>query len=402
MTSTTLSEIHALFDRSITSIQEYESSAFDRLLNLTSDGQIVLFGSGNLGRKTLQELRIVGIEPIAFSDNNSSLWNQTIEGIPVLSPENSAAKYGADALFVTTIWNASRKCRYPILRQQLTKLGCVNVTSFVPLFWKYPDLFLPHYCVDLPHKIYEDKERFLEAFALLSDDLSREQYLNQLRWRVFLDFDSLSIANDPQYFSKSALPPLKDEVFIDCGAFDGDTVGAIINFQNFHHNFRQLICFEPDPDNCQKLKKFVANLSPEFKEKIVIYQKATGKERGKIQFSAVGLASSAITEAGEIEVEAVSLDETVLENAPTFIKMDIEGAEIDTLIGARKIIEQHAPILAIASYHLQDHLWRIPLVIQSIREDYSFFLEQYGADGLEVVLYAIPNHRLIDRSASGI
>jgi hypothetical protein len=74
--------------------------------------------------------------------------------------------------------------------------------------------------------------------------------------------------------------------------------------------------------------------------------------------------------------------------------MDIEGAEPDALLGARNIIKNDLPVLAVCLYHNQEHLWKIPLLIQSISSEYNFFLKRYSDECWELVCYAVPNHRL--------
>ena len=90
-------------------------------------------------------------------------------------------------------------------------------------------------------------------------------------------------------------------------------------------------------------------------------------------------------------VNCVALDTALSGAQPTYIKMDIEGAELDALNGARGIIKQYAPVLAICTYHLQDHLWKIPLLIESMNPGYNFFLHPHLVEGWDLVCYAIPN-----------
>jgi hypothetical protein len=78
---------------------------------------------------------------------------------------------------------------------------------------------------------------------------------------------------------------------------------------------------------------------------------------------------------------------------PTFIKMDIEGAEMDALRGARETIQKHKPILSICVYHRQDDLWRVPLLIESMAEGYRFYLRPHDVDGWQLVCYAVPEGR---------
>jgi hypothetical protein len=75
--------------------------------------------------------------------------------------------------------------------------------------------------------------------------------------------------------------------------------------------------------------------------------------------------------------------------------MDIEGTEPDTLLGASQIIASRAPVLAICLYHAQEHLWQIPLLIQSLNKDYNFFLRRYADECWEIVCYAVPKNRIL-------
>ena len=390
MSSSLLLELENLLKKPIASIKDYESSLFEQLLE-KSQGQIVLFGAGNLGKKCLAGLRSVGIEPVAFADNNMALWGTKIEGVEVLSPETVMKKYGDNVLFIVAIWSIGRNRSFITIRNQLQKIGFLNVASFIALFWRYNQFFLPYYFIDLPHKIYEQAEDVIAAFMILQDDYSKEQYLNQLKCRILLDFDGLSAYKEITYFPRFLLPVINQEVFIDCGAFDGDTVQSLAAINA--GAIGKVICFEPDPQNVEKLQHSLSNLDSTIRDRIIIYQNAVGKQREKLRFSATGSGASAISSQGTLEIEAISLDEVLANEAPTFIKMDIEGAEIDAIMGAREIIKNHSPILAISVYHQQDHLWRIPLLIKSMCQDYSFFLEPHLHDGQDVIFYAIPNSR---------
>ena len=97
---------------------------------------------------------------------------------------------------------------------------------------------------------------------------------------------------------------------------------------------------------------------------------------------------------GDTEVECVTLDAALAEVTPTHIKMDIEGAELDALEGAREVIARHAPVLAVCSYHRQADLWRIPALIHSINSSYRFFLRPHRIEGWDLVCYAVPPQRV--------
>lgn len=92
-------------------------------------------------------------------------------------------------------------------------------------------------------------------------------------------------------------------------------------------------------------------------------------------------------------MECVPLDGALAGDVPTFIKMDVEGAEAATIRGALTTIRRDRPLLAVAAYHRQADLWRLPLQVDEAVNDYRFFLRQHAAEGFELVLYAVPEER---------
>jgi hypothetical protein len=99
-------------------------------------------------------------------------------------------------------------------------------------------------------------------------------------------------------------------------------------------------------------------------------------------------------ELGSFHVESVPLDLLLADEQPTYIKMDIEGAEYRALLGCRQVIAKHLPILAICLYHRQEDLWSIPLLVRSISDQYSLFLRRYSDECWEQVCYAVPKERV--------
>jgi hypothetical protein len=102
-----------------------------------------------------------------------------------------------------------------------------------------------------------------------------------------------------------------------------------------------------------------------------------------------------ISETGTIEINCAPLDEILADSSPTYIKMDIEGAELSALLGAKQVIQEFKPVLAISVYHQQNHLWRIPMIVRSFCDQYSFFLRPHNEEAWDLILYAIPHDRLI-------
>lgn len=122
---------------------------------------------------------------------------------------------------------------------------------------------------------------------------------------------------------------------------------------------------------------------------------AVGATRDRLAFDAAGDAGSTLrTQQDILRVDIAPLDELLANVAPTYIKFDVEGAEPDALVGASRVIAEHAPILAVCLYHRQDDLWRLPAFVASLTDRYRFFLRRYCDDCWEQVLYAIPRSRL--------
>jgi|HubBroStandDraft_6_1064221.scaffolds.fasta_scaffold30207_2 FkbM family methyltransferase len=384
------SELESLLAESVGDAKDRESKAFDEVA--APGSELVLFGAGNLGRRTLTGLRKIGIEPRCFVDNNSSRWGLSLEGLPLIGPEDAARLYGSRATFVVSIWGALGNDRMSTRVEQLRRLGCQSVTTFVPLYWKFPGLFLPHYTVDLPHHVHLESDRIRDAFSLLADDTSRHEFLAQMKFRLQGDFAALPPpVEGPIYFREELFHIGDKETLVDCGAFDGDTLDLFLKTKA--SSFDRIIAFEPDPDNFAKLSNLVNTLRIEIRNKITLYQAATGAVQERVKME-IGSGPSSHLGGGECEVECLTLDSILREVPVTFIKMDIEGSELATLAGARDSLRRDSPILAISAYHRQSDLWNIPLLIHEINPGYSFYLRPHMLEGWDLVCYAVPSNRL--------
>ncbi|MCW8130861.1 MAG: FkbM family methyltransferase [Planctomycetota bacterium] len=383
-------DLPALLSEDVEAARRREAAAFDAV---AQGGGIVLFGAGNLGRMTLRGLRKAGVQPLAFADNDRRKWGQTSEGLPVLAPEEAARRYGAGAAFVVCVWNATGTHRYVKSLAQLRGLGCARVCSFQHLYWKHPEALLPYLLYDLPHKVLEKREAVRAAADLWHDEASRGEYLAQVAWRLTGDF---SLLPEPlaclDYEPPGVYRMLPEEVFVDCGAYIGDTLDSLFVKQG--RPFRAYHAMEPDPGTFAKLNASVAALAPEIRARVVTHDLAASSHWHEASFSADGSEAAALSAQGNVRVRCGPLDEALKDAAPTFIKMDIEGAEQDALKGAANLIRKHRPVLAICVYHKQSDLWEIPLLIRSISADYRFFLRPHLPEGMQSVCYAVPDGRL--------
>jgi FkbM family methyltransferase len=353
-------------------------------IKLKQHSGLILFGTGQLGRITLGNLRRLGQSPLAFADNNPALSGTQLDGIPIMLPADAARQF-PQALFVTTVYTNAPVCR------QLREMGR-EFTTFAELAWCYPDAFLPRASLELPHRIFAEARDVSAAFGLWADEPSRREYLGQIAWRSTLEASALPPHSpvEETYFPSDLFDLATEEVMVDCGAFDGDSIRAFLH--RVGNSFKAAIGLEPDPVTRTRFEKWRDGLPREQAARIHLLPYATGDKRETLSFDSTGTAASAIG-SGQIQVECLPLDESVAKFAPTFIKMDIEGAEPATVRGAKEIIRQRQPILAVCLYHAQEHLWRIPLLIQSLNPSYRLFLRRYSDECWEIVCYAVPKER---------
>lgn len=377
--------LHWIETESPEAVRARERSAFDDLASPLGQS-LVLFGAGALGRRVLAGLREAGVEPVAWADNDRTLWHSQVMGLPVLSAVEAAEIYGRSACFVVTIYQGSA------VRKQLASLDCERVLPFALLLWKYADIFIPQCGLELPHRFRAQCDDIRECYGILADEDSKRELCEQLRWRYCLDYSALStpLVSSDTYFPMDLLSAAADEVFVDCGSFDGEST------RSFHDHwggkFRRVFAFEPDPVN---QKALVTNLrAMGLGDQVTVMPYAVGDRNDQVSFCCDGSMASHVTSSGAGSmVERRRLDDIEWPLLPTYIKMDVEGAELEALAGASELLRRHHPVLAICTYHRSVHLWQIPNLIRSITSDYQIFLRRYGEECWEGVCYAIPKRR---------
>lgn len=385
-------ELNQLLSEGEDGARARESAGCDAIISKLSD-KVVLFGAGNLGRRTLAGLRKIGIQPACFLDNNSRRWGTDIEGIPVLSPSEGTPQFARDGVVLVTIWGALGSDRMEARIQGLRRLGYERVYSFVPLYWRFSEYFLPHYAIDPPHRIHQSAAEVRQAFQLMGDEASQREFVAQIRFRLFAEFQCLpDPVPGPIYFQKDLFALRHDEVFVDCGAFDGDTLALFL--KQCGERFNRVAAFEPDPSNYEKLLAVVNRLPSSVREQISLFHAATGESNSTVTMN-IGAGPSSQVGSGDYSVECLSLDSALGASPVTMIKMDIEGSELPTIHGAEKIIRAHQPILAISAYHRQSDLWTIPLLIHELNPSYSIYLRPHDLEGWDLVCYAIPPNRIV-------
>jgi FkbM family methyltransferase len=339
-------------------------------------------------------LRKSGQEPLGFIDNNAALSGRQVDGVEVFSPKEASRRFDPHKVaVVVTIWCGEASDKMSDRIEPLRSLGFKDIALFGHLAWKYPDTFLPHYALDLPSRLLQQADRVSRAFDLFEDRRSREIFVSHVRWRLHLDYDALPApVNETIYFNPRLIRPSASEFLIDGGAFIGDTVQSFLETFG-RHGFHKIRSFEPDPNNFEKLQKYVAMLPAEVRSKVFPMASALGDRISSISVETSGGPSSRVGH-GDHQVACRTIDEFIEgKTLPTFVKLDIEGYEPQALRGARESISRGRAVVAACVYHAQNHLWEIPLDLEELTSGHRYFLVPHLSDGWDLVLYFVPVER---------
>ena len=223
------------------------------------------------------------------------------------------------------------------------------------------------------------------AYHLLSDEISRVTYKKLVSFRLDNDLehlDGFTSRENEQYFEDFLQLSQHDETFIDVGGFNGLNS---LEFIRLCPEFSAVHIFEPDPVNYLTCKRSVSA-----HENVYCHQNGLSNKKEQLRLVQQG-STSVISEQGATVISVETLDDVLGDLfAPTLIKMDIEGAELLAIEGAKRTIKYHHPRLAICVYHKPGDFWRIPKAILEIREDYDVYMRHYTETIYETVMFFLP------------
>ncbi len=331
--------------------------------------KLVLFGAGDCGHAVYRNLHDAGISVCCFCDNRQGGHKDEETGIDIVKPEWMKDKITKLVVLICAMEEEVHCAIY----EQVTSFG----------FDESRILLMKDYYDRLPVSYLEEKlQKYENAYQLLEDSFSRRVFLARMK-KVYLMGDISEVVSPPaeEYFDEKVI--LTDqEVFIDCGGFDGDTSVEFI--ERCGGKYDNIIIFEPELCKKEAIEKNMSGYHYQ------LYQAGVWSENTRLYFDALETVGSHVSEKeSDYVIEVKSLDETVYDKKPTFIKMDIEGSEQEALKGCRRIISDFCPKLAICVYHKPDDLYEIPALIKGMNSDYRLYLRQYASTRHETVLYAI-------------
>ena len=176
------------------------------------------------------------------------------------------------------------------------------------------------------------------------------------------------------------------ETVVDGGVYDLGSVAGFLKWCN--GNYERVFAFEPEKSNYELCKE-----KAEQWENVSLFNCGLLDRQGKIGFTS-GLGGASRIEDqqqdfySDYDISVTDLDSVIQEEKVTFIKMDIEGAEEKALLGARRVITEQKPKLAICVYHKPEDIIELPALILGMRPDYKIAFRHYSLRGTETVMYA--------------
>lgn len=221
---------------------------------------------------------------------------------------------------------------------------------------------------------------FLWLYRRLGDALSKRTLSAILiNWAVLdISYPQTVKSIFPDYWEPDIFPNNHGDVLVDVGAYVGDSIAQYVKM--YGTGYRKIYAYEVSPESCETMRANVQKLGL---HDVEIRNKGAGARPGELFLSRSASDASAnqlsADASGGQRIEVAPLDDD-LPQPITFLKMDIEGAEWDTLLGCEKIISQQHPKLAVCVYHGYDDLWRIPALIDSFYPDYEMYLRHYGGN----------------------
>ncbi len=340
----------------------------------------VIYGAGQKGRQIAELLQARQMEVLAFLDR-AATPGQSWRDIPVLHPESDEGKrLGSRHTVLVAIHN------YLVdvdeLLKDLAARGFSRLVSPISLQNTLKPLLPQHYWLDSSDAYLGNVERIEAGYRLFQEEKSRDVFLRVLDFRLNGRYGCLPPPEIGNQYAPPDLAPWRNPMrLVDCGAFDGDTIKRLAELG---FSLEAVAAFEPDLDNFRKLVDVTRSQRSAF-----CFPCAVGASACHLRFSSGQGMASHVDEQGEVFAQCVALDEAIPDFAPTLIKMDIEGAEHDALLGGENLIRRYRPGMALSAYHHPAHLWTLAQLIDSWRLGYEFFLRSHAHNTFELVLYAV-------------
>ncbi|KKM17234.1 hypothetical protein LCGC14_1677820 [marine sediment metagenome] len=379
---------------------------FRNYKNIVLEGaDVVLFGAGALGKEMLYALNRNGIKPVCFCDNDTQKHGKTIEGLPVISFEELVEQHKSSFIVLSLTHGSDLITKQLFLHDfELERvfrkesepdsklLAMYSMVGSQSLHQGYKDSVASGVIINRlreiadkvqqAHDSYDDeksKQLFILKLAVFASDLHFalfKQFMMQFSEPV-LQFGVLAYQGTPEdyfYFNNDVLQVEEGDIYVDVGAFDGDSIETFVEAcSNAEVKYQHIYGIEPDPEcfvklqhNCQKI------------DNISLHQIGLWSSTQTLHFEPSSMAiheqAGTIIDEGGIKIKALQLDDFLQNKKVTFIKMDPSCDVEEVMKGALKTLSTYKPKLALGIYHSLDEFINIPILLKKTVPEYQLFL----------------------------
>jgi len=325
---------------------------------------IVLYGMGNGADKIIDWCEANNVKVSGIFATDEFVRYQSFRGLIVEKYSDIIDKFGDDILIVIAF--ASER---PEVLSRFKELASLHetVAPHLPLF---PEKDLVSW-----EWLQKNKGRIQEVYELLVDEQSRNVFACTLNYKLSGKINYLfACETNREADLREIFTWGETESYLDLGAYNGDTVEEFLRLTN--GKCRKILAVEPDRRNARKLRAKADELAAQGIE-IETRECGIGAEIGVMSFSDSGGRQSTFVDASKAQVPIETIDNLTDDMGFTYIKFDVEGFEKQALKGGEVSIKRFAPKLFVASYHYDDDLLSLPLLINKLNPEYKIYLRKH-------------------------
>ncbi len=331
-----------------------------------TDKPILMYGIGNGADKILDVFDIYGIKVSDIFSSDDFFKQKEFHGFNLKRYSDIVSEYEEGIIILA----------FAIFRDDMLNFIKNIPSKFEVLAPSVPVFGNDYFSLETLEK-YENEINTVKE--LLADEMSVKVLEDSINYRLTGKISYLfNCQTDRDEVFSNIINFDSNETYIDLGAYRGDTIEEFLNQTN--NNFEKILALEPDEKNYNKLSQYVSSLSNGLKENIIIENKASWSEQKVLSFpKSGGRNSSLLLEDIESVIFATDIDSLVNEYAlnPTYIKMDVEGAEAETLVGLKNTLVKFRPKLAVSAYHKTADLFTLPILINKLNPEYKIYLRHH-------------------------
>ena len=378
-----------------------ELESLDKYLEKLRGADVILYGAGSKGKQALELLRRYGVEPVAVCDSDKTKWGQEFYGLEIGSYDTVRPRLNRQVIVLLTVSSGFvREIKYSCFRGgDIVKQLCIPFKTEIALL--------------SDEEMTTCREGLEESYESLADESSRRVFVETVAYKVTGDYLPLFVyleGEEPTlgFFDTELLPQRRDHVYVDVGAFTGD---SLLSFaMAVRGSYGEMVAFEGDTgiyaSLCDMLtyarlprittvnKLLYSGLEEKNwysieNNKNILFGSPNLYEKAEVIFSSGEAAANGQVNFVTEKVYTDTLD-NCLHVSPTVLKINAMGADFDILQGGREVIGRCKPMICLEFGVRKQDVGRLIPLIKEINPEYKFYLrvkEIYG--DFKTVLYAV-------------